>query len=269
MDGQLKALTRTHLSASAWEESCAEDEETALVTLRREYAQYEPPGVDTWSPMHNDGEMWHRARLLVEACRCLRLIPKPIGSLRVLDVGCGVGHSSRLLVDLGVSPQNLWAIDFRESAIVDARQRNPAIRFRHITNLSEWPIESFDLVVQCTAFSSLPGPGLRKRTASLMEKSIDEGGYIFWWDMLRAMPFAGGEVLDLKSLFPHFQSVRERRVSIYPDLSESLRRLRRIGNWIRSARTPLTHSAGHLVSLMQRERVCRRESVTGAMPSVE
>jgi hypothetical protein len=85
-----------------------------------------------------------------------------------------------------------------------------------------------------------------------MEKSIDESGYIFWWDMLRAMPFAGGEVLDLKSLFPRLQSVREKQVSIYPELSESLRRLRRIGNWIRSAGTPLTHAPDHLVSLMQK-----------------
>jgi SAM-dependent methyltransferase len=230
------------------------EEEKALAALRQEYADLEPAGADSWSPMHNDGEMWHRVRLLVEACRCLRLIPKPIESLRVLDVGCGVGRSSRLLVDLGVSPQNLLAIDFRESAIIHAQQRNPAIRFRHIANLSEWPTESVDLVVQCTAFSSLPGPGVRKQTASLMEKSIRESGYIFWWDMLRAMPFAGGEVLDLKSLFPHFQSVTERQVSIYPELSESLRRLRRIGNWIRSARTPLTHTPGHLVSLMQKAR---------------
>lgn len=230
------------------------EEEKALATLHQEFADLEPAGADSWSPMHNDVEMWHRARLLVEACRCLRLIPKPIESLRVLDVGCGIGRSSRLLVDLGVAPQNLLAIDLRESAIAHARQRNPAIRFRLIVDLSEWPIESFDLVVQCTAFSSLPGPRLRKQTASLMERSISKGGYIFWWDLLRANSFAGGEVLDPKSLFPRFQPVREREVSIYPDLSDSLRRLRRIGNWIYSARTPLTYSPSHLVSLMQETR---------------
>jgi SAM-dependent methyltransferase len=170
----------------------------------------------------------------------------------VLDVGCGVGRSSRLLVELGVSPQNLLAIDVRESAIIDARQRNPAIRFRHIADLSEWPRESFDLVVQCTAFSSLPGPKIREQTASLMERSIDDGGYIFWWDLLIANVFAGGEMLDPGSLFPGFKPLRERHVSIFPDLSDSLRRLRRIGNWISSAQTPLTHSSTHLVALMQK-----------------
>jgi SAM-dependent methyltransferase len=230
------------------------EEEKALATLHQEFAHLEPAGADSWSPLSNDVEMWHRVRLLVEACRCLRLIAKPIESLRVLDVGCGVGHSSQLFVELGVPPQNLLAIDLRESTIVDARQRNPAIRFRHIADLSEWPIESFDLVVQCTAFSSLPGPGLRKQTASLMERSLGQGGYIFWWDLLRANPFAGGEVLDPRSLFPRSRSVRERQVSIYPDLTDSLRRLRRIGKWICSARTPLTYSPSHLVSLMQEAR---------------
>jgi SAM-dependent methyltransferase len=191
---------------------------------------------------------------LVEACQSLRLIPNPIESLQVLDVGCGIGHSSRLLVDLGILPKNLLAVDFRESAIADARRRNPAIAFRHIADFSDWPLESFDLIVQCTAFSSLPGPKLRKQTASLMEGSIGEGGYIFWWDLLHANAFADGGKLDPKSLFPHLTVLRGRRVSIYPELSESLRRLRRMGNWISSAQTPLTHPATHLVCLMQKAR---------------
>jgi SAM-dependent methyltransferase len=230
------------------------EEEEVLAKLRQEFNDREPAGSDTWSPLHNDLEMWHRARLLIEACQCLRLISYPIESLRVLDVGCGIGHSSQLLVELGVPPLNLLAIDFREPAILDARKRNPAIRFRQIADLSGWPRDRFDLVVQCTAFSSLPGPKLRKQTASLMERSIGDGGYIFWWDLLHANPFADGEELDPKSLFPRLKPLRERRVSIYPELSESLRMLRRIGNWISLARSPLTYPATHLVCLMQKAR---------------
>jgi SAM-dependent methyltransferase len=229
-------------------------EDKALATLRQAFADLEPTGVDRWSPLHDDTEMWHRVRLLIEACQCLRLIPHPIESLQVLDVGCGVGRSSRLLVELGVSPKNLTAIDFRESAIIFARQRNPAICFRHIADLSEWPRESFDLVVQCTAFSSLPGLEIRKQTAALMEKSIRDGGYIFWWDLIVANTFAGGELLDPRFFLPGLEYLRERQVSICPDLSESLRRLRRIGNWIRSAQTPLTHRPTHWVALIQKAR---------------
>ena len=228
------------------------EEKEAFATLYEAYAWLEPAGVDRWSPLHDDLEMWHRVRLLVEACRCLRLLPNPIESLRVLDVGCGVGRSSRLLVDLGVSPQNLLAIDLRESAVLYAQQRNPAIRFRYIADFSEWPTERFDLVVQCTAFSSLPGLNVRKQTASLMARSIGASGYILWWDLLRANPFAGGGMLDPTSLFPRFRLLRERRVSVYPDLSDSLRRLRRVGYWISLGLPLLTHSPTHLIALMQK-----------------
>jgi SAM-dependent methyltransferase len=230
------------------------EEDGALATMLEIYSRREPAGTDTWSPLRTEEEMWHRVRLLIEVCRCLRRIPHSIETLHVLDVGCGIGRSSRLFVDLGVRPENLLGIDLRQSAIDDARRWNPAIRFRHIANPSEWPSESFDLVAQCTAFSSLPGPELRRQTAALMERSVGEGGYIFWWDLLRANPFAGGEVLDPKSLFPRFRSVRERRVSLYPDLSDSIRRLRGIRNWISLALSPLTYSPTHLVTLMHQAR---------------
>src|SRR5215472_1552857 len=132
-------------------------EEEALVTIYESYSRREPGGTEGWSPIQIDEEMWHRIRLLMELCRCLRLIPDPIAKLRVLDVGCGTGRSSRLLVEVGVEPQNLVAIDFRETAIATAMVTNPAVRFRHIASLAEWPQESFVLVVQSTAFSSIPG----------------------------------------------------------------------------------------------------------------
>ena len=227
------------------------EEETALSTLHQVYARSEPAGTEGWSPLQIDEEMWHRVRLVIELCRCLKLIPEPIANLRVLDVGCGAGRSSRLLVDLGVEPGNLVAIDFRESAIAVARRKNPAIRFQHVASLSEWPREIFDLVIQSTAFSSLPGSTLRKETASLMEKSLREGGYIFWWDLLHAHRFADGERLEPKSLFPSMQLIRERQVSLRPDLNDALRGLRGAGKWISSVLGPFGHPPTHLCAFLR------------------
>jgi SAM-dependent methyltransferase len=227
------------------------EEETALSTLHQIYARLEPAGTEGWSPVQNDEEMWHRVRLIIELCRCLRLIPDPIANLRVLDVGCGVGRSSRLLVDLGIEPQNLVAIDFRESAIADARRKNPAIRFQFIPSLLKWPREKFDLVVQSTAFSSLPGSQLRNETAHLMERSIRKGGYIFWWDLLHAHRFADGGRLEPKSLFPSMQLIRERQVSLRPDLNDTLRSLRGAGKWISSVLRPLGHPPTHLCAFLR------------------
>jgi SAM-dependent methyltransferase len=227
------------------------DEERAVRKIREIYAHREPAGTDAWSPLHHDLQMWHRSRLMIEASRCLRLIPGPLEDLRVLDVGCGTGRSSRLLVDLGVNPQNLLAIDFRESAIAYAAKTNPAIRFQYIAGFSEWPQERFDLVVQCVAFSSLPGSEIRRQAASLIERSIGDDGYVFWWDLMHAIDFADGQELNPKSLFPRLQPIRERRVSLRPDLCDSLRSLRGMGKWISSALGPLGHRPTHLVALMQ------------------
>ena len=104
------------------------EENGALATLLETYAGPEPPRTDTWSPLRIEEEMWHRARLLIEMCRCPRSIPRSIETLKVLDVGCGIGRSSRMMVDIGVRPENLLGIDVRESAINDARRWNPRDR---------------------------------------------------------------------------------------------------------------------------------------------
>ena len=227
------------------------EENGALATLLKTYAGREPPGTDTWSPLRIEEEMWHRARLLIEMCRCLRSIPCSIETLQVLDVGCGIGRSSRLLVDIGVRPENLLGIDVRESAINDARRWNPAIRFRHLTGFSDWPRGTFDLVVQCTAFSSLRGSEIRRKTAALMEQSVGADGYILWWDLQRALAFAGGELLDPKTLFQRLQLITERQVSLLPDFCDSLRRLRGIGYWISWALSPIRPRPTHVIALMR------------------
>jgi hypothetical protein len=105
--------------------------------------------------------------------------------------------------------------------------------------------------VQSTAFSSLPGSQLRKEAAYLMERSIREGGYIFWWDLLHAHRFADGERLEPKLLFPSMQLISERRVSLRPDLNDALRWLRGAGKWVSSVLAPLGHPPTHLCAFLR------------------
>jgi SAM-dependent methyltransferase len=221
-----------------------------LTTIRQAYSKLEPAGTDGWSPLHSDVELWHRARLLIEACRSLRQIPKSIETLQVLDVGCGVGRSSRLLVDLGVKPSNLLGIDFRETAVVYARQMNPAIRFQHIPRLEDWPVEEFDLAVQCTVFSSIPSGSLRRQTAALMERSVGKMGYILWWDLLTALNFAGGDKLDPAELFPFRKLIDARNVTLQPDMHECFGRIRGIGPWLSFVLSRFGHHPTHTIALL-------------------
>jgi SAM-dependent methyltransferase len=220
-----------------------------IAFLREVYSKREPGDTDAWSPLHSDLELWHPVRLLIEACWSLRQIPKPLERIRVLDVGCGVGRSSRLLVDLGIKPNHVLGIDFRESAIAYAQQVNPAIRFRCISDLEDWPNEEFDLAVQCTVFSSIPSVSLRRQTATLMERSIGKMGYIFWWDGLRANDFAGGDNLDPTELFLHRKLISFRKVALQPDVQYCFRPLRGLAPWLSFILSPFGHRPTHAIAL--------------------
>jgi SAM-dependent methyltransferase len=220
-----------------------------IVAIRHMYSEFEGPNQDTWSPLHNDTELWHRVRLLLEACRMVRKIPIPLASLKVLDVGCGVGRSTRLLVDLGANPNNVLGIDFRQSAIQYAREINPAIRFRHIVDLEEWPQEEFNLAVQCTVFSSIPGKALRKQSATLMEQSVGENGYILWWDSLKANQFAGGDQIDPTKLFSSHKLLALRSVSLRPNVEDCVRPLRGLGPSLASALRRFCYRPTHCIAL--------------------
>jgi SAM-dependent methyltransferase len=223
--------------------------EVGIATIRNVYSELEGPNEDTWSPLHNDVELWHRVRLLLEACRMIRMIPIPLAFLKVLDVGCGVGRSSRLLVDLGVNPCNVLGIDFRKSAIDYACAINPAIRFKHIVNLEDWPREGFNLAVQCTAFSSIPGRALREKAAALMEQSVREDGYIFWWDILNANAFAGGDQIDPEELFGSHKLLALRKVSLQPNAEDCIRPMRGIGPRLAWALRRFCYPRTHCVAL--------------------
>jgi len=224
-------------------------EQSEIEAIRRLYSKLEPPDCDAWSPLYNEVELHHRVRLSLEACRALRRIPKQAKELKVLDVGCGIGRSGRLFVELGIVPDNILGIDIRESAIEFARRVNPAIRYQALRDLTDWPSERFDLCVQCTVFSSIPGTELRQATARLMEQSVGREGYIFWWDIQNANGFAGGDRLDPVRLFPNRKVLSSREVSLLPELSDAIRPLRGIGRVLSALLRPCGHEATHFVAL--------------------
>lgn len=195
--------------------------------LLSQYDALEPAGADRWNPLRNDLELWHRTRLLLELARALKALPGPLEKTRVLDVGCGVGRSTRSLLEFGLRPENVMGIDLRSTAIEQARRLNPAISFRTVSSFDDWPLESeFDLCLQCTVFSSIPGVERRQLTARMMAKAVGSKGFIFWWDRMTANDFAGNDPLDPTAYFTDRQALSLRRVSLWPCVEESLRPLR-------------------------------------------
>jgi SAM-dependent methyltransferase len=241
--------------------------ENSLLRMRQAYVRLEPPGQDTWNPLHDEVELWHRARLLLEACRQLRRLPQPLQDLRVLDVGCGVGRSTRLLVDLGVAPERLVATDLRPDALATARASNPAVDWRQLGDLDDWPAETFDLVVQCTVFSSIPGDEARRATAALMSRSAGACGHVLWWDSRVANDFAGGDSLDPRQFFPDRELVEFKTVPMLPTMAESLRPLRGLRPLAGALLQPLSHSHTHCIALFGPKRRAPVMVPAGRMPA--
>jgi SAM-dependent methyltransferase len=222
---------------------------SAFDRVKEVYLRLEPPGHDTWNPIHDDVELWHRVRLLLESCHVLRQLSRPLNELRVLDAGCGVGRSTRLLIDLGAKPSHIVAIDLRPAALVIARACNPAVDWRSIDSLDEWPSERFDLAVQCTVFSSIPTEAARVATAELMEQSVGDDGHILWWDSRTANDFAGGDGIDPRRYFGSRELICLREVALLPSLEEALRPLRGLRPLATCLLAPLGHRRTHCIAL--------------------
>jgi phosphatidylethanolamine/phosphatidyl-N-methylethanolamine N-methyltransferase len=90
------------------------------------------------------------ARIMASAARCG-------DELKVLELGPGNGVTTRAILEHGVAPENLTAIEFTKSFLPGLRLRYPGVNFIHgdafnISHISdELGIEKFD-----TAISGLP-----------------------------------------------------------------------------------------------------------------
>lgn len=189
----------------------------------RIYDSLEPAWTDAWSPLKSEIEFWHRMRLFAAMRWCLNQMTMPISNLRVLDVGCGVGHSTRTLIEFGIKPENVLGIDLRPTAIEYARSLNPAIQFEVVRDFGDWPNpESFDLCMQCTVFSSLEGIERRLLLADKMVDMTQHNGFIFWWDLIYANNFAGSDILVPEEYFHNAIMINKTPVSLKPTLMESI-----------------------------------------------
>lgn len=164
------------------------------------YRKMEPKGTDRWNPLDRDRELAYRLSLLEHLCRALRLCRNRIAGLRVLDVGCGNGRSTRMYLDFGLGPEQLTGIDLRGDAIEAARRSHPGIRF--LACGARFPVESksVDWVSICTVLSSLE-PRARKHLEAEIRRVLAPGGFLFYFDRRRAHEFAGGDRLEPVALF--------------------------------------------------------------------
>jgi SAM-dependent methyltransferase len=133
---------------------------------------------------------WHRPDIVFQHAMRTRVLSRmlantlgtDLGSVRVVDVGCGTGSFLRQLIDWGATPANLTGTEVQGDRLDLARPRSaPEVNW-HCGSLSALPAASADLVSTQTVISSLLDPELRQRMAADMWRVLKPGGWCLVFD---------------------------------------------------------------------------------------
>ncbi len=192
--------------------------------LRNEYArrQRELAGQDTHS-LHNPGNLYliqQRQRAVLTTLRREGLIP--FEKQRILEIGCGSGGVLREFLWYGASPATLHGVELLNWRLVEAKALTPHLALVNADGTKlPYPDESFDLVMQFTAFSSILDTAMRSTLAMEMLRVLRPSGLILWYDFW-LNPFNaqthGIKPAEIRDLFPrcHFQF---QRLTLAPPLA--------------------------------------------------
>ena len=153
-----------------------------------------------------------------------------LGSLRLLEVGCGAGGNLLELLRLGFAPQHLAGIELLPERLALARAALPeAVRLSGGDALqAEVPAGSLDIVLVSTVFSSLLDDAYQQRLAAAMWGWLKPGGAVLCYDFRVDNPrnpdVRGVPPSRLRALFPQGR-IRQRRVTLAPPLARVLVRV--------------------------------------------
>ena len=133
---------------------------------------------------------WHRpdvmeqdaARNRVAGAMLAEAFGSDLGTLGILDVGCGSGGFLRQLVHWGADPLKLTGTEYQHDRLEQARLRSaPGIRW-HLGDLDILSDASVDLAIANTVFSSILDPAARQTLAAEMWRVLRPGGWTMLFD---------------------------------------------------------------------------------------
>ena len=186
----------------------------AAEQILRDYRRMEPDGCDTWNPLLSDSELTYRLALFAHVTHALRHADVSTEALTVLDVGCGNGRSTRMYLDLGIRPSQLTGIDLRADAVGSATELHPTISF-HVTGAPQRNLGGpWNWIQLTTVMSSIADVRHRRELADEIYAALEPGGYVFYFDLVRANPFAGADEIRPIQLFTAMPVVWSHRLTL-------------------------------------------------------
>lgn len=149
-----------------------------------------------------------------------------LGTLKILDLGCGHGMWLRDLVKYGARPENLVGTDIIAERLGSSLALSPNIA-AILADGAELPFKSggFDLVLQSTVLTSILDETTRKKVAVEMVRVMAPQGIILWYDFRYNNPknndVRGIGRREIKELFPRCR-VRLQKTTLLPPLARGL-----------------------------------------------
>lgn len=179
----------------------------------------------------------------------------PLGSRRVLEVGCGTGAELLRLLEYGGKVENLVGVDLLPDRVAAARRAHPNLDVR-VANAEhlDFPDAAFDLVLAITLFSSIKDRAMSRRVADEILRVMKPGGALLWYDFRYDNPrnrkVRGMTQDDIRGLFPALAG-ELRKITLLPPLS---RRLGPLTPALYPAFSAVPRLRTHLVGLLEKAR---------------
>jgi ubiquinone/menaquinone biosynthesis C-methylase UbiE len=179
-----------------------------LDRLRNEYADRKRRFADkdsyAWFNAVNLFILQQRQRALIRALRKAGI--SDLSQKRILEMGCGAGGVLTEFLNFGASPRNLYGIDLLSDRLLEAREKLPASHFVNADGQRiPFTAQSFDLVMQYTALSSILDEEIRVQIAKDMTRVLKPNGVIVWYDFWlnpTNRQTHGIRPSEIRSLFP-------------------------------------------------------------------
>jgi ubiquinone/menaquinone biosynthesis C-methylase UbiE len=175
---------------------------------------------DLWSLQISQRREFLLARMLGDAGVA------SLADQRILDVGCGDGRLLRLFGQWGAAPESLHGCDINAARLEAARKLQPGVDYRQSSGGAlPYADGCFDLVCQCTVFTSILSQSMRTALAAEMRRVLRLGGRIVWFDFRYNNPrnaaVRGIGKRELRALFPGC-GVRAASLGLLPPLARRL-----------------------------------------------
>jgi ubiquinone/menaquinone biosynthesis C-methylase UbiE len=179
-----------------------------IARLRDEYAdrkrRFSDSDVYSWLNTANLFTIQQRQRAVLAALKKHGVTN--LADLQILEMGCGGGGVLAEFLGFGVPLYHLYGVDLLSDRLTEAHHRLPASSFANADGQSlPFPSQSFDLIMQFTAISSILDSDMRRNICMDMIRVAKPGGlilsYDFWLNPTNPQT-RGVRPSEIRRLFP-------------------------------------------------------------------